>query len=166
MNDILILGMLLDGPKHGYRLKQDAVLISGAPPLHNNTIYPLLKRYQKQGWITKKEAEGERGQTRVLYALTAAGLKALNEKLREFTAADAASNAEFRLRVGFFKQLEKPERERILDLRDEYLSERLAFLRHVNKAKKIGEWAAATVQFVAKEIQLERRWIAELRAQI
>ncbi len=88
MNDIIILGLLVESPKHGYRLKQDAAMFAGAQQLHNNTVYPLLKRFMKQGWITQKETEGDRGQTRLLYALTPAGRSALIEKLAEFPEAD------------------------------------------------------------------------------
>ncbi len=39
----LFLGKLIEGPKHGYRLKQDAAMFAGTQQLHNNTVYPLLK---------------------------------------------------------------------------------------------------------------------------
>jgi DNA-binding PadR family transcriptional regulator len=166
MNDIIILGMLREGPKHGYRLKQDAALLSGAQQLHNNTVYPLLKRYLTKGWITKRETDGERGQTRLLYELTKTGTKALIEKLTEFSPADAASGPAFRLHVGLFGLLDKPARERILSLRDEYLSERLGQLRKISNVPGIGEWAASTVGFVTKELRLERKWISQLMEHI
>jgi DNA-binding PadR family transcriptional regulator len=166
MNDLIVLGLLVEGPKHGYRLKQDAALFAGAQQLHNNTVYPLLKRFQKNGWITKKEAEGERGQTRLMYALTAAGRKALAEKLADFTEAEVASAQAFRLRVGLFDELERAERERILRLRDDYLAERLKRVRGIGESREIGAWGASTVGFVARELQAERKWIAQLIEQI
>src|SRR6201996_2717368 len=105
MNDIIILSLLLEGPKHGYRLKQEAAMFTSQQQLHNNTVYPLLNRFLENGWITQREAEGERGQTRLLYELTDAGRKALVEKLNEFSEADAANEHAFRLRVGLFGQL-------------------------------------------------------------
>ncbi len=166
MNDIIILGLLVESPKHGYRLKQDAAMFAGAQQLHNNTVYPLLKRFMKQGWITQKETEGDRGQTRLLYALTPAGRSALIEKLAEFPEADVTSAQAFRLRIGLFDLLTRQQRESILRLRDEYLSTRLKRVQQIGKSRELGTWGASTVSFVAKELQLERRWIGQLMAQI
>jgi DNA-binding PadR family transcriptional regulator len=161
MNDIIILGLLLDGPKHGYRLKQDAAMLSGAQQLHNNTVYPLLKRFEKSGWITKSRKPGERGQTRVMYSLTAEGRRMLVERLVDFS--EAASGPAFRLRVGMFSELDAAQRERILQVREEYLAARLARVRQIAKAHEMGGWGASTVGFVAKELQMELKWIEQLR---
>lgn len=166
MNDILLLGMLLEGPKHGYRLKQDAVMFSASQQLHNNTVYPLLKRYLDNGWITKREAGGERGQTRLLYSLTPSGKLALTEKLIDFSPGDASSAPAFRLRVGLFDLLSREDRERILRLRDDFLAARLKRVQQVGKSRELGFWPGSTVAFVITELQLERRWIARLITQI
>ena len=44
MNDLLLLAMLLEGPQHGYALKKKVPLITGHGEMHNNLVYPLLKR--------------------------------------------------------------------------------------------------------------------------
>ena len=73
MNDILILACLLPGPKHGYLIKKQAGLILGTGELHNNLVYPLLHRFEREGWVGKKKSRGERGQTRLEYFLKPAG---------------------------------------------------------------------------------------------
>ena len=166
MNDIIILSLLLEGPKHGYRLKQDAAMFSSEQQLHNNTIYPLLKRFLKDGWITQKEADGDRGQTRLLYALTPSGKQVLVDKLSDFSDSDSANPHAFRLRVGLFDLLDTPTRRRILELRDSYLVARLGRLRQIAKAHTIEGWPASSMQHVTKEVQLERKWIAQLMTQI
>jgi DNA-binding PadR family transcriptional regulator len=166
MNDIIILSLLLEGPRHGYRLKQDAAMFSSEQQLHNNTIYPLLKRFLKNGWITKTEADGDRGQTRLLYALTPSGKQTLTDKLSDFSDFDIANPHAFRLRVGLFGQLDTPTRRRILELRDNYLATRLDRLRQIAKAHTIEGWPASSMQHVTKEVQLERKWIAQLMTQI
>jgi DNA-binding PadR family transcriptional regulator len=166
MNDIIILSLLLEGPKHGYRLKQDAAMFAEQQQLHNNTIYPLLKRFLKSGWITQQQTGGQRGQTRLLYALTPAGKKALVDKLTDFSDADVTNPHAFRLRVGLFGLLDTPARERILRLRDDHLAARLDRVRQIAKAHIIGGWPATTMNHVLKELQLERKWIAQLVTQI
>ena len=64
MNDLLLLSLLLAGPQHGYALKKRAGLISGQPAMHNNLVYPLLRRFVENKWVKQKVAAGERGQTR------------------------------------------------------------------------------------------------------
>ena len=166
MNDIIILSLLLEGPRHGYRLKQDAAMFSSEQQLHNNTIYPLLKRFLKSGWITQKQADGERGQTRLLYALTPSGKQTLIDKLTDFSDSDAANPHAFRLRIGLFGLLDTPTRQRILQLRDNHLASRLDRVRQIAKAHTIEGWPALSMQHVTKEIQLERKWIAQLVTQI
>ncbi len=166
MNDLIILSLLLEGPKHGYLLKQDAAMFSSEQQLHNNTIYPLLKRFLKSGWIAQQQADGERGQTRLLYALTKAGRQTLIDKLTDFSESDAIHPQAFQLRVGLFGLLDTPTRLRILELRDSHLASRLDRVRKIAKAHVIEGWAASSIQHVIKQIQLERKWITQLRAEI
>jgi DNA-binding PadR family transcriptional regulator len=166
MNDIIILSLLLEGPKHGYRLKQDAAMFSSEQQLHNNTIYPLLKRFLKSGWITQKQADGDRGQTRLLYALTPSGKQTLVDKLSDFSDSDIANPHAFRIRVGLFDLLDTATRERILQVRDGHLAARLDRLRDIAKAHIIEGWPASSMQHVTKELRLERKWIVQLMTRI
>ena len=134
--------------------------------LHNNTVYPLLNRFLKSGWITQREAGGERGQTRLLYEITDAGRKALVEKLNEFSEADASNENAFRLRVGLFGELAPADRERILRLRDTYLAARLERMDRIASAHVLEGWPARTFDYVANEKRQERAWIAGLITKI
>src|SRR5579863_9146290 len=120
MNDLIILATLLDGPKHGYQLKREAGFILGQGAMHNNLIYPLLRRFTAEGWVSKKTVPGERGQTRLQYAITALGRRELIRRLSEFGESDASSWPGFVTRVGMFDVLEAPARERILEQRGNY----------------------------------------------
>lgn len=61
MNDLLILGTLLDSPKHGYAVKKLAGLMTGRASMHNNLVYPLLKTFVEKGWLTQRESAGSAG---------------------------------------------------------------------------------------------------------
>src|SRR5271170_6177731 len=124
MNDLIILATLLDGPKHGYQLKREAGFILGQGTMHNNLIYPMLRRFSSEGWVSKKTVPGERGQTRLQYAITPLGRRELVTQLREFNELDAASFAAFITRVGMFEVLEAPVRGRIMRQRENYLQAR------------------------------------------
>lgn len=141
-------------------------MFSSQGQLHNNTVYPLLNRFLKAGWITQREGDGERGQTRLLYEITDAGRKALRERLREFTEADVANVNAFRLRIGLFGELEPADRERILRLRDVYLAAMVDRLGQIEQAHVMTGWPAMTLSYVLAERERERRWIAELMTKI
>src|SRR5579883_695250 len=107
MNDLLLLATLLEGPAHGYALKKRVGQITGQSDMHNNLVYPLLRRSVASGWVSRKTTPGERGQTRERYTLTSKGKDELVRRLEEFTEKDAADGNAFLLRVGLFGVLRR-----------------------------------------------------------
>jgi DNA-binding PadR family transcriptional regulator len=163
MNDLLLLSTLLAGPQHGYALKKRIGLMTGHGEMHNNLVYPLLKRFVAQGWVSCRTVPGERGQTRERYALTAKGRQELLRRLREFSCKDAASADAFHLRVGLFAVLDAEARERILASREGWLEQRGNILANLASAMDLGEWGGEVVAHLRGRIQAERQWTAELK---
>ena len=166
MNDLIVLTLLLEGPKHGYRLKQETEMFGAKQQFHNNTIYPLLNRLLNEGFISQREGEGERGQTRLLYELTEEGRRHLVERLAGFSEADADNEGAFRMRVGLFDLLDVATRRRILELRERCLVARLKRLEAIGGTRTISGWPAKSFEFVVSSIEREREWIARLAEQI
>jgi DNA-binding PadR family transcriptional regulator len=162
MTDLIILAILTAGPVHGYALKKRAGLVLGQPELHNNIIYPMLNRFIEQGWVKRKEANGERGQTRQVYSITAAGRAALVEKLSEFGEKQAYSEKEFHVRVGLFELLPPDARNRILAARRGVLERREAHLALLQESEKLGGFNAEVVGFTRRQVQSEMEWIRKL----
>ena|SRR5450432_4434624 len=162
MNDLILLAAFLSGPQHGYALKKQVGLISGKPEMHNNLVYPLLRRFGENDWVSKREAQGQRGQTRELYSLTAKGKHRLLELLGEFTEKQAASDSEFHLRVGLFVVLDAGARQRILFARDAWLQDREKRLARI-AGGETGAWGAEVVRFLRERTETERTWIAALQ---
>jgi DNA-binding PadR family transcriptional regulator len=163
MNDLLLLSTLLAGPKHGYALKKMAGLITGQGEIHNNLVYPLLKRFVEDGLVSRKTASGERGQTREVYALTAKGRQELVARLGDFSKKDAANPSACVLRVGLFSVLPQDVRLQILDTRDKWLAEREQKLTKLREAMDVGLWGGESVQFLLGQIKSEREWLGRLR---
>jgi DNA-binding PadR family transcriptional regulator len=163
MNDLLLLAMMLDGPKYGYQLKREAGWIMGQDDLHNNIVYPLMRRFLEEGWVSKKEVPGERGQTRQQYALTAEGRRSLFERLNNFSDADAASEDAFHLRVGLFPGLQPEAREAILNGREAYLQSRDQKLATLQSKMDLGKFGEEVVRYMRLQIELELEWIRRLR---
>src|SRR5271154_1626750 len=163
MNDLLLLASLFEGPKHGYALKKQAGLISGQMNMHNNLVYPMLKRFVGSGWVTRKQADGERGQTRQVYALTPAGRKALVNRIRDFDETAIASADEFRLRVGLFPILTSSARSEILEKRRAYLMHRAQRFGPLKKEMDLETYGTEVVRFIQQQIKRELAWIEQLR---
>ncbi len=163
MTDLIILATLLPGPKHGYSLKRQAGLVLGQETLHNNLVYPLLRRFVAKKWVTRKAAPGERGQTRQLYSLTALGRKELISRLSTFTDQDARVSNQFRFRVGMFQVLDPEIRLQILSARERFLRLRMEKLSSIQQNFDLDRCAGeVTSRFIA-ESESELVWIQHLR---
>jgi DNA-binding PadR family transcriptional regulator len=162
MNDLLLLATLLAGPQHGYSLKKQVGLITGQPAMHNNLVYPLLHRFVKNAWVSKRRSAGQRGQTREVYALTAKGKQELIRRLGDYPKNEVASENGFRFRVGLFGILGAETRQRILGTRDQFLAGREQRLARISATVDAGLWGAEVVRFFRDQIRVERTWIASL----
>jgi PadR family transcriptional regulator PadR len=163
MNDLLLLALLLEGPQHGYALKKKAGLMIGQTDMHNNLVYPLLRRFVREGWVTKKKVAGERGQIRQVYSLTALGRRTLIARLCDFGENAVSSADQFRLRVGMFPLLDSPSRAAILEKREAYLRQRAARFGPLESEMEIGDYGREVVGFIRRQIGAEIAWIARLR---
>src|SRR5881397_950608 len=89
--ELLILSLVEDRPRHGYEIGQLIELRSrGVLHFHVGSLYPLLYRLEKRGWIRGRWVEKAGQRRRRYYRLTPAGakiLKAQREGWREFVAA-------------------------------------------------------------------------------
>ncbi len=89
--ELLVLSLVEDRPRHGYEIGQLIDLRSGGA-LHFNvaSLYPLLYRLEKRGWIRGRWVEKAGQRRRRYYRLTAAGRKMLahqREGWQEFVGA-------------------------------------------------------------------------------
>lgn len=84
INTILILGVLKDEEKHGYQIALDvADVSSGLFELRHGTLYPVLHRMEKQGWISGRWQKQD-GRRRRVYRITAEGRRYLTGEADRF----------------------------------------------------------------------------------
>lgn len=162
MHDLLVLAALLPRPTHGYALKKQVGLLTGQRALHNNLVYPLLRRFVENAWVSKRTSAGQRGQTREVYSLTVKGKQELLRRLRDFPDTEAASDNGFRLRVGLFAVLDAEIRQRILASRDAFLALRQQRLAQISTLTEADTWGREVVRFFGDQVRAERAWIAGL----
>jgi PadR family transcriptional regulator PadR len=89
--ELLILSLVADQPRHGYDLcKLIEVRSGGLLSFRVASLYPLLYRLEKRGWIQGRWVEKPGQRRRRYYRLTAEGAKVLDSQRstwREFVEA-------------------------------------------------------------------------------
>ena len=79
--ELLVLSLLEDQPRHGYDIsKLIQVRSGGALRFHVTSLYPLLHRLEKQGWIEGRWVEKAEQRRRRYYSLTPQGTHELRSK--------------------------------------------------------------------------------------
>jgi PadR family transcriptional regulator PadR len=89
--ELLVLSLLEDQPRHGYDIsKLIEIRSGGALRFHVTSLYPLLYRLEKRGWIDGLWVEKAEQRRRRYYNLTPEGKKVLSSQRKswkEFVAA-------------------------------------------------------------------------------
>jgi PadR family transcriptional regulator, regulatory protein PadR len=90
--ELLVLALLDDGPLHGYDIgKLIAERSEGILRFHVASLYPLLYKLERRGWI-KGEWKSFGGRQRRYYRLTPTGHKSLAEQRRTWREFSMAMN--------------------------------------------------------------------------
>jgi transcriptional regulator len=83
--ELLVLSLLEDQPRHGYDIsKLIETRSGGALRFHVTSLYPLLHRLEKDGWIAGRWVEKAEHRRRRYYALTPQGKKVLRSKQKSW----------------------------------------------------------------------------------
>jgi DNA-binding PadR family transcriptional regulator len=165
MFDILLLALLDHEPSHGYQLKQRAERVFGRDVLNNNTLYPLLRRFQEAGAVTVRVGPQEGKPARHVYEITSIGQELLHDLLVDFPESVAASGQEFLTRVSFFGLLNPQERLAILDARERALQAQLDRATGSADSARRDQWNGRVLDELAARIEREQSWVVSLRAQ-
>ena len=166
MNELVLLAALLRRPAYGYALKQTAGLIFGSGAMHPNVVYPLLKKFVRNGWVEQSSTPGDRGQTRKQYRITVAGEKYLLEELSKFSEQDAADDGAFLFRVAFFDAFSKEKCRAILAARKLFLTSRSAQLAELREATQPRSFGGVALDRVLSLVRKDLRWIHKLEDQV
>jgi len=161
--EILILRRLRSGPAHGYELRKRVEQTTGFV-LHNNSLYPALRRFEDAGAVTKT-AEPQQGRpSRLVYTLTEVGHELLHDMLADLPADQAADDSEFLARLGQFSLITPAERGAVLDARTRAVHQMLAHtetMRDLAVASRERWGALVTTELLARYTR-ELAWLAEL----
>ncbi len=171
--EFAVLGLLHEGPTHGYELRRR--LNSALGPfraLSYGTLYPALRSLLDRGLIAQTApaetalpaASGtasSRG--RIVYELTADGKERFDEMVAK-VGTDAYDDDGFDVRFHFFARTETDVRLRILEGRRSRLEDNLTRIRETatRNRERLDAYTAALQQHGEETTEREVRWLTEL----
>jgi DNA-binding PadR family transcriptional regulator len=176
MLDLAILGLLHEGPMHGYELRKQLTTKLGAirAAISYGSLYPTLRRLQAEGSITEEPAKTaaatevpplttRRG--RVVYKITAEGKERFQELLAQ-AGPETYEDPGFGVHFAFFARTDQATRLRILEGRRRRIEERREGLRDAlaRAAERIDAYTLELQRHGLDACEREVRWLEELIA--
>jgi DNA-binding PadR family transcriptional regulator len=130
MLELAILGLLKERTMHGYQLsKRLTDTLGGFWRVSYGSLYPSLKRLERDGAVEQVFDVQEVGRRKNVYRITERGEALFRELLEEAGSDASGEENRFRVRLAFFKYLAPESRIRLLERRRAFLEERLVTLR-------------------------------------
>jgi DNA-binding PadR family transcriptional regulator len=118
--DVVVLGLLSDGPLYGYDLLERfrARSMGFWTDVSKASVYQVLKRLERNGSVAGKAQEGTRGPDRRVYSITKAGRERSRVGLAERFGALTPYETEAGIALGFADLLTPAEARRAVDARE------------------------------------------------
>lgn len=159
MYELIILSLLLQGPKHGYLIAKILNDVNGPfAKTSSGRLYPLLAKLQQDGLIAAEERDSEqRGDRRQrTFSITSAGRRRFHELMMDTTSNPGDYQRLFWLKMPFLQFLQPAERLYLLDhylnycqtLIFHYTNEMAEFAEHKAGNAAIGEDFREAVLYV------------------
>lgn len=171
--DHTVLGVLSDGPLHGYELRKRLTAILGPfRALSFGSLYPCLHRLTGTGLIEQIDTVDREDivgvstkRARIVYALTSEGKETFATWVAD-SGPDAWEDEAFAARLAFFSRTEAAVRLRILEGRRSRLEERLSALQaSIDRTQeRMDVYAERLQQHGIEGAEREVSWLEDLIA--
>jgi DNA-binding PadR family transcriptional regulator len=138
MLELAILGLLKEQAMHGYQLrKRLADTLGSFWQVSYGSLYPALKRLQKEEAVEMIFPKDQMGRRKNVYRITEKG-EALFAELLEGAGQPASDDSAFSVRFAFFQYLRPETRIRLLERRRAFLEGRFSRLKESVQRLKEG----------------------------
>ncbi len=164
MLELAILGLLKDRAMHGYQLKKHlADTLGSFWQVSYGSLYPALKRLQREGAVEMIFPREELGRRKNVYRITPAGEK-LFADLLERAGQEASEDNAFSVRLTFFKYLKPESRIRLLERRRAFLEGRGSSLKQSLQRYKerIDNYTLSLMNHELAATENDIRWLDDL----
>ena len=162
MIELAILGLLKEQPMHGYQLNRElSEQLGGLWRVSYGSLYPSLRRLERQGAITSEPGTGARRKT--VYAITPEGERLFLELLEETPQENQTEDARFRVRLAFFRYLPPETRVRLLERRRQALETRLDDVKaHLRDSATADDYQRALLDHARVGTESDIAWLTDL----
>ncbi len=160
--ELAVLGLLGEGPLHGYELRKRLNLLLGWRRLLSyGSLYPCLKRMLRLGQIAESPLAGPPSlRPRIVYELTDIGRSEFHRLVCQ-VGPSASDDEDFDVRFSFFGSTDAETRLRVLEVRRGRLLERLSRMEAAPRAATDG-YATELRLHRTESVERELRWLHEL----
>ena len=163
--ELAVLGLLHEGPMHGYELRKRLNLMLGwGRLLSYGSLYPALKKMLRAGLIEEAAAGATTSRRpKIAYQLTEEG-NAEFQRLMSEVGPRAWDDDTFDIRFAFFGRTDMEIRLRVLEGRRSRLQERLERVQRelAMTQKEVDRYAAELQRHGVEQVEREVRWLSEL----
>ena len=163
VNEVVVLALLQDGPKHGYQILKDAKrLVDPEETFDTKRLYSTLKRLeQDHAVVVHPEPSPVVGApNRKVYHITPHGADRLVSLVAD--PANATDRRRFFLSLALFQIIGDVAQGRLLRERLEWLRREEQHLREVVEYPQHTPWSRKVVAFQQTQISDEIAWLAKL----
>lgn len=171
--DLALLGLLADGPMHGYQLRVRLTEILGPVRSYSyGSLYPALRRLEQAGLLRERspltdpdEVPLAPRRTRVTYAITARGKERLADLLTD-AGPQSWTDEGFGVHLALFPRTAVQTRLRILDGRRRRLEQRREGLRAAlsRATQRVDDYTAQLHRLAIQAHDREVLWLGDLIA--
>ncbi|GAB4001724.1 PadR family transcriptional regulator [Nocardioides ultimimeridianus] len=163
--ELAVLGLLHEGPMHGYELRKRLNLMLGwGRLLSYGSLYPALKKMLRGNLISEVVPGGVPSRRqRITYQLTEEGRAEFARLMSEVGPA-AWEDDNFDIRFRFFSSTDMEIRLRVLEGRRSRLQERLDRVQRdlAMTQKEVDRYATELQRHGVESVEREVRWLSEL----
>ncbi len=169
--DLAVLGLVAEGPRHGYQVEQDIAArgMREWTEIGFSSIYYVLNKLEGAGWLESRlsaEASAEkRGPARKIYALTEKGCGVYRTAVRQRLAFPRPRTADFALALANMPAIPLAEVRTILETQRSALSERVRAVQEKYRqdrqsAGSLPPHVSALFSYSQAQMTAELDWLA------
>jgi DNA-binding PadR family transcriptional regulator len=162
--ELAILGLLKEQTMHGYQLsKRLADTLGAFWKVSYGSLYPALKRLEREGAVESVFPRDEVGRRKNVYRITEKGEELFYELLQE-AGQESWEDNRFRVRLAFFKYLKPETRLKLLEKRRAYLEGRLSEIKTSlrNARERIDNYTLSLMEHGESATQQDIKWLDDL----
>jgi DNA-binding PadR family transcriptional regulator len=169
VQDLILLGLLKESPKHGYEIKQIVdERMQRIASITSGTVYYTLRKLEREGFVAKERARTGRRPEKYVYHITPEGEEEFARLHRgSFFTPDTFYSA-FNVGLYFIRYADMSEVLDAVDARLRELDEWLGIVAEIERQNP-GEWPfhlRAIRDRAVMTIETHRRWYSQLREEI